>query len=221
MFRRVAKTAAAVEVDASYWEEAFYDMLQDFKVTVGGRIYSNLGTEHKGTSAINCYVGFKPKYDQDSLEGILEVLKNQAHTLKSEGGWGMNFSFIRPRGSFIKGIGVESPGSVKYMELFDKSSDIITAGSGQKSKNKKSKGKIRKGAQMGLLGCWHPDVEEFIKAKQQPGRLDKFNISVAMYDQFMERLILLKNEGLWPVQILTWGKITQKNKYAVLFGRLF
>lgn len=194
-FRRVADAISSVEKTEELkkeWAEKFYDMLDTFKVTTGGRIYSNAGTEWQGTTLMNCYVGPKPSYDQDSLDGILKTLLYQAQTLKSEGGWGMNFSFIRPRGSFIHGIGVETPGSVKYMELFDKSSDIITAGSGKKSNNSKAKGKIRKGAMMGVLWCWHPDIEEFIDAKLTEGRLAKFNISVGCSDKFMDRVVALK-----------------------------
>ena len=194
-FRRVAKAVASVEKNSQLreeWEEKFYDMLSEFKITTGGRIYSNAGTEFTGTTLANCFVGTKPKQDQDSLDGILEVLRAQAKTLKSEGGWGMNFSFIRPRGAFIHGIGVETPGAVKYMELFDKSSDIITAGSGSKSKNKKAKGKIRKGAMMGVLSVWHPDIVEFIEAKLTDGRLTKFNISVNCTNDFMDKVIQAK-----------------------------
>lgn len=136
----------------------------------------------------NCYVSPRRKEDIDSIDGILEDVLNQCQTLKSEGGWGQNFSFIRPRGAFIFGIGVETPGAVKYMEIYDKTSDVITSGSGKKSANKKAKGKIRKGAMMGVIDVWHPDVEEFIRAKQQPGRLTKFNVSVNITDEFMERL---------------------------------
>lgn len=135
-----------------------------------------------------CYVGPLPDHDLDSIEGIYKVLVEQAKTLKSEGGWGMNFSWIRPRGSFIKGIGVESPGSVRFMELFDKSSEIVTAGSGKKASNKKAKEKIRKGAMMGVLDVWHPDVVEFITAKQTSNRLSKFNISVNCTEEFMEKV---------------------------------
>lgn len=190
-FRRVAKAVASAEQGQTLqnkWEAEFYELLSTFKFTVGGRIYSNAGTAWQGTTLMNCFVGPKPKRDQDSLTGILTVLQTQAHTLKSEGGWGMNFSFIRPRGSFIHGIGVESPGSVKYMELFDASSDIITAGSGKKSKNKDAKGKIRKGAMMGVMDVWHPDIEEFITAKLTAGRLSKFNISVNCSNEFMDRV---------------------------------
>lgn len=194
-FRRVANAIASVENTEKLrneWSEKFYDMLSDFKVTCGGRIYSNAGAEWQGTTLMNCFVGPKPTYDQDSLNGIIQTLLYQAQTLKSEGGWGMNFSFIRPRGAFIHGIGVETPGAVKYMELFDKSSDIITAGSGMKSKNKKAKGKIRKGAMMGVLDIWHPDIEEFIDAKLTEGRLSKFNISVGCSDEFMDKVIRVK-----------------------------
>lgn len=142
----------------------------------------------------NCFVAPRQEYDVDSLDSILNNLRNQAQTLKAEGGWGENFSYIRPRGAFIHGIGVETPGAVKYMEMFDKSSEIITAGSGRKSKNKKAKGKIRKGAMMGVLDVWHPDIIEFIKAKQNAGRLTKFNISVNCTDEFMEKVLRLDEE---------------------------
>jgi ribonucleotide reductase alpha subunit len=194
--RRVAKAVASVEVTEELrkeWEEKFYDMLSDFKVTPGGRILSNAGTEFEGTTLLNCFVGPKPDYDQDSMEGIFKVLLWQAQTLKSEGGWGMNFSFIRPRGSFIRGIGVESPGAVKYMEIFDKVSDVITSGSGKTSSKKIAKGKIRKGAMMGSLAVWHGDIEEFIDAKQQQGRLTKFNISVQCTQDFMDLIVSLKD----------------------------
>lgn len=189
--RRVAKAIASVESTQQlrdYWEYRFYDLLTNFKGVPGGRILSNAGTEWAGTTLMNCFVGPRDKFDIDSIEGIYSHLLSQSQTLKSEGGWGENFSYIRPRGSFINGIGVETPGAVKYMELFDKASEIITAGSGKKSSNKKAKGKIRKGAMMGVLDVWHPDIIEFITAKQSAGRLSKFNISVNCTDEFMERV---------------------------------
>jgi ribonucleoside-diphosphate reductase alpha chain len=189
--RRVAKAVASVEtteIDKIKWGQLFYDLLTDFKGTCGGRTYSNAGTEWKGTTLLNCFVSPRSTSDIDSLDVIIDDLKNQAFTLKSEGGWGQNFSWIRPRGSFIAGVGVETPGAVKYMELYDKASEIITAGSGKKSTNKKSKGKIRKGAMMGVLDVWHPDIVEFVTAKQSSGRLTKFNISVNFTNEFMQRL---------------------------------
>ncbi|MCS7317272.1 MAG: adenosylcobalamin-dependent ribonucleoside-diphosphate reductase [Candidatus Dojkabacteria bacterium] len=212
--KRVAKAIASVEKNEDLrkeWEEKFYDMLSDFKVTVGGRIYSNAGTGWKGTTLINCFVNPKPENQHDSIEGIYEVLLDQAKTLKSEGGWGHNFSAIRPRGSFIKGIGVESPGAVKFMELFDKSSEIVTSGSGLKNENPKAKGKIRKGAMMGILDCWHPDIIEFVTAKQTPGRLTKFNVSVNCTDEFMTKIINIDN--------LKKGIISEENKEKLNSGK--
>lgn len=153
---RVAAAAASMEKTRELrleWTEKFYDLLSNFRGTSGGRIYANAGTQWGGTTLMNCYVGPRVNKDPDSLDGIFQHLRSQAHTLKSEGGWGENFSYLRPRGAFIQGIGVETPGAVKYMELFDKTSDIITSGSGRKSTNKKAKGKIRKGAMMGVLDC--------------------------------------------------------------------
>lgn len=188
---RTAKFAASAEkteAKQKEWEGKFYDMLSQFKCTAGGRIYANAGTEWGGTTLMNCFVSPRPSVEVDSLAGIVNDVLSQCQTLKSEGGWGQNFSFIRPRGAFIGGIGVETPGAVKYMEVYDKTSDVITSGSGRKNVNKKAKGKIRKGAMMGVLDVWHPDIIEFITAKQQPGRLTKFNISVNCTDQFMERV---------------------------------
>ena len=100
----------------------------------------------------------------------------------------MNFSWLRPDGSYINGIGARTPGAVKFMELWDKSSELITMGTTKRygGKQEHEKDKIRKGAQMGVLNCWHPDIEEFITAKQTPGRLTKFNLSVGITNGFME-----------------------------------
>ena len=197
-FRRVARFVASAEETEhlqELWEDRFYNMLSGFKCTSGGRIYANAGTEWGGTTLMNCFVSPRENHDVDSLPAIIRNVLNQAQTLKSEGGWGENFSWLRPRGAFIKGIGVETPGAVKYMEIFDKVSDVITSGSGKKSANKKAKGKIRKGAMMGVLDVWHPDIEEFVRAKQQPGRLTKFNMSVNCTDEFMHKVInVLKME---------------------------
>ena len=200
--RRVAKDVASAEETPekkAEWEEKFFDALSDFKMIPGGRILANAGTSWGGTTMLNCYVGPLPKYDLDSIDGIYKVLVDQANTLKSEGGWGMDFSWIRPRGSFIGGIGVESPGAVRFMELFDKSSDIITSGSGKKSDNAKAKKKIRKGAQMATMAVWHADIIEFITAKQTQGRLTKFNMSVNCTDEFMALVNIGDPEANWDL----------------------
>lgn len=182
--------------------EKFYYILSDFKFVPGGRTMANLGTDRGSTTLMNCFVhapkdlGFR---DPDSIEGIYEMLKAQAHTLKSEGGYGMNFSWIRPKGTYIQGIDSRTPGVVKFMELWDKSSEIITMGSDSKvDKGKKSeKKKIRKGAMMGVLSVWHPEIIDFIGAKQTPNRLTKFNVSVGIFSDFMDRVI---NDQQWDLK---------------------
>lgn len=220
--RRIARSIASVEKSDEQkkeWEEKFYELLSGFKMTAGGRIMANAGTDWKGVTLMNCFVGPKPNYDQDSMEGIFSVLLSQVLTLKSEGGWGMNFSFIRPRGAFIYGIGVETPGAVKYMELFNTSSDVITAGSGKKKAKKEIEGKIkiRKGAMMGILDVWHPDIEEFITAKLQDGRLNKFNLSVNCCNQFMDKVVaiyeLLDNNQPVPDELNKWELVFPDTKH--------
>ena len=209
---RVAKAVASVEKTEKLqneWEQKFYKALENFKLIPGGRILANAGGPNKATSLINCFTSPKPESDVDSLESILWILNRQALTLKSEGGWGCNFSFIRPRGSYIKGIGVRSPGSVKYMEIFDKSSEIITEGPGSyelafEDYHAEEKTKIRKGAMMMILDIWHPDIEEFITAKRKPNHLTKANLSVNVSNSFMDKLLeiqKLQKEGAPQEQI--------------------
>lgn len=182
----IAKDLASVEKDKEYWTEKFLDILEDFKFMPGGRITSNAGTGLKGTTYINCFVsGFRGE-NQDSMEGIMAELTRQAFILKSEGGYGFCVDTLRPRGTFVRGIGSDTPGSVKMLEMWDKQSEVITSGSGKKREDGRGKKKIRKGAQMVTLSCWHPDIEEFITAKQTPGRLTKFNMSVLISDEFMD-----------------------------------
>jgi len=193
-FRRIAKAVAANELDSVYWEEIFFEILSDFKFVPGGRIASNAGTNIKGTSLINCFVDNFEGTDQDSMESIMDALKRQALILKSEGGYGTNFDVLRPKGAFIDGIANETPGPVTMMEMWDKQSEVITKGSGKVSDKVDSKKKIRKGAQMAVMSVWHPDIEDFITAKQTPGQLSKFNMSVGITDDFM---FAVKNHLPW------------------------
>lgn len=196
MFRRIAKEAASIEENPQEWEEKFYNVLTEFKYVPGGRIISNAGINLKGTTYLNCYVDGFDGPDQDSMDGILNALKSQAFILKSEGGYGLCADVLRPRGGFIEGIGNETPGSVVMLDMWDTQSTVITKGSDKESKNKNAKKKIRKGAQMVTLSCWHPDIEEFITAKQTPGRLTKFNMSVLVTDKFIDAV---KNNKPWDL----------------------
>jgi len=204
-WERQARAGSAVE-KKSLQEQVYQDFLalfSDYKGMAGGRITANLGVEgRESTTLMNCYV-INPRdigyLDPDSIHGIYDMLKDQALTLKSEGGYGMNFSWIRPKGMYVNGIGSRTPGVVKFMELWDKSSEIITMGSdtilGEKRDDEKLK--IRKGAQMGILEVTHPEIEDFIDAKLIEGRLSKFNISIGITTGFMEAV---EKDKMWNLK---------------------
>lgn len=180
---RVAKFLASVEQDVDFWTKQFEKIQSNFAFMPGGRITSNAGLGLAGTTMINCFVDGFIGEEQDSLEGIFATLRRQGLILKSEGGYGFNSDVMRPRGAYIDGIATQSPGSVDMLDMWDTQSAVITKGSGLK--NEKGKVKIRKGAQMVTKSMWHPDIVEFIEAKQTKGRLTKFNMSVLCDDDFM------------------------------------
>lgn len=233
---KVAENLSRVESPEhrDYWKLKFMDLLEDFKFVPGGRITSNAGTALKGTTYINCFVsGFRGE-DQDSMSSIMDELKRQALILKSEGGYGFCANVLRPRGAYVSGIGGDSPGAVKLLEMWDTQSSVITAGSGLNREDNKGKKKIRKGAQMVTLSIWHPDVEEFITAKQTPGRLTRFNMSVLISDDFMDAVKLKKEWHLefpdyeahdeeyrlyWDGNIKNWKKRGLKTKIYKTFAK--
>lgn len=204
-WKRIARACAAVEptVELQFrYKTEFYELLKDFKFIPGGRIMANIGlTSHDKTTLYNCYVNTiqgNDIYDCDSLNGIYDYLKKQALTLQSEGGLGINMDWMRPAGSYVNGIGSRSPGVCKFLELWDKSSEIITSGSEKiiGSRHKDEKKKVRKGAQICTLSSWHPDIEEFVTAKQTSGRLTKFNLSIGVTGEFMHAVKENKNYDL-------------------------
>jgi len=171
----------------------------------GGRIIANAGTDYKNTTLINCTTmhpgDLEGIEDIDSIENIFNQVKMQAHILKSESGYGTNFSYLRPRGTIIEGVRVSTPGPVAFMEIWNTVSDVITRGGGvpilDKDKDRKDlKDKIRKGAMMGIISVWHPDIEDFIHAKQSKDYLTKFNTSVGVTAGFMEAV---KADANWDL----------------------
>jgi len=169
-WHRIAKALATPEQNPTEWEEPFYEALKDFKFLPAGRIIAGAGTARKVT-LFNCFVmGTVP----DDMAGIFDQLKEAALTLQQGGGIGYDFSTLRPKGALVKGVGADASGPLSFMDVWDSMCrTIMSAGS-------------RRGAMMATLRCDHPDIEAFIDAKREPGRLRMFNLSVLITDSFME-----------------------------------
>ena len=182
IFRRLANALASVEKEdiREHWEKEFYKAIKQGAFP-GGRIVSNAGAEKykPATSLINCTVSGNIN---DSMESILQEVKDAGITLKAGCGIGYNFSTLRPKGAFVAGVGAQTSGPLSFMDIYDKMCSTIASAGG------------RRGAQMATFDIRHPDVMDFIKAKREDGKLRKFNMSVLVTDNFMK---VLKAKGKW------------------------
>ncbi len=174
MFERVARAIARVnreyEDDRTFEEEKeeFYEALSNLDFIPNSPTLMNADLELGQLSA--CFV-LSPL---DNMDSIFQQVKNAAKIFQSGGGVGYTFSRLRPRGDTVKSTGGVASGPVSFMKVYDEMCNTIKQGG------------RRRGAQMAVLSVQHPDIEEFIEAKDEEGELENFNISVALTEEFME-----------------------------------
>lgn len=254
-FWRIANACASIEEDKAFWAQQYYALLKDFQFTTGGRISANLGTGKKGKTLFNCFINGPVRNatieytrssedgqeipckittpdNPDNLFNIMLTVLEQAKTLATDGGYGINLSWIRPRGSVIKGIGIAHPGVCAYMDILDTVSSVIVRGNNDGYKdileNHLSKEEVeafqseasklkspRKGAMMLCLNIDHPDIEEFIKLKRESGRITKANLSVVVSDAFM---CAVENDEFWELKFdgVVYKRIKARDLYNLI-----
>jgi ribonucleoside-diphosphate reductase alpha chain len=201
MLRRVAKAIASIEYKyclsihkdpskcndiAAYWEEKFYELMSDLRFLPNSPTLMNAGTKLGILSA--CFViPVRDSMVTPDGEGIYDALRAQAIIFQHGGGTGFDFSELRPEGDAVASTAGVASGPLSFMKVFDINTEVVKQG-----------GK-RRGANMGVLHVWHPDIEKFIDVKSGKFKdinLQNFNISVGVYDYFMYAAL---NGGLVPL----------------------
>ena len=155
----------------------FQDILQNQRFLPGGRVQGSMGAT-RIVSPINCFMSgdITDSFVHDS-GSIMQRATEAAATMRLGGGIGTNFSTLRPKGAHIRKLNSASSGSVSFMHIFN-SIGLAIASSGH-----------RRGAQMGVLRVDHPDIEQFIHAKNNSTDLTGFNISILVTNEFMDAVM--------------------------------
>ena len=149
---------------------SIYEIMLNMRFLGGGRTQAAIGSP-RNVTAFNCFVSGTI---EDSMDSIMEKAAESAQTMRLGGGIGYDFSTLRPRGDNIVSLDSRSSGPISFMAIYDAICHTISSAG------------HRRGAQMGVLRVDHPDIEEFIRAKQNEDNLRAFNISVGITDAFME-----------------------------------
>ncbi len=184
--RRVASALAEDADDRA----AFYEAMSSLRFLPNSPTLMNAGTEIGQLSA--CFT--LPV--SDSIEGIFESMKYGAIIHKTGGGTGYNFSHIRPEGSPVQSTDGVASGPISFIRVFNAATDVIKQGG------------RRRGANMGILNVWHPDILAFIAMKHEEGDVANFNLSVMVDDRFMGLVDRKEFGAVWLAHPVTGASVT-------------
>jgi len=184
--RRVASALADDETERA----RFYEAMISLRFLPNSPTLMNAGTEIGQLSA--CFTLPVP----DTIDGIFDAMKEGAIIHKTGGGTGYNFSRIRPAGSPVQSTDGVASGPISFMRVFNAATDVIKQGG------------RRRGANMGILNVWHPDILAFIAAKKKEGEIANFNISVMVNDKFMDLVAGKQFDTVWLTREGSGEKIT-------------
>lgn len=206
MLRRVAREIAAVDArygakpkEVKATEQAFYDLMDRQDFMPNSPTFTGAGTSLGQLSA--CFV--LPV--ADSLSDIYETMKQAALIHQTGGGTGFAFSRLRPVGDKVRSSQGVASGPVSFLRVYNASTEAIKQGG------------TRRGANMGILRVDHPDIEEFIQAKEDVTQITNFNISVGITDRFMEAL---GEDGEFELISPRNGEVTKRLSARAIWEKL-
>jgi ribonucleoside-diphosphate reductase alpha chain len=204
MMERVARHVAAAEErfapgSSERWAREFATALKALRFLPNSPTLMNAGTEIGLLSG--CFV----LPIEDSLDSIFTALREMALIHQAGGGTGFSFSRLRRSGDRVRTTRGVASGPVSFMRVFDAATEVVKQGG------------RRRGANMAVLDCSHPDIDEFIAAKSQPGSLENFNLSVALTDELMEEA---RSGGTHRLRDPRSGDVAAELPAAALFERI-
>ena len=170
------------------YKSTYYNLFSNHFCLPAGRVLYSLGTDKKNQTLSNCYV---LPIKKDSMKAIMDTVTEAAMVMKAGGGIGYSFSILRPKNAVINTTGSHSTGVLSFMKIFDTTCGTIEAGGN------------RRGAQIGILGIWHPEIKDFIVCKRLGDQLPSdykpfknFNLSIYVSDAFMKAV---ENDDYWDL----------------------